>query len=119
MERYCPVHEVMDFVGKRWTLMIILELHRGNSKWKRYSQIKRGLSGITPKILSSRLKELEKEGIIRRRVDAKNFPIKSEYSLTGMGQDFVGILQEIKAWGLKWKISNKSCKDVSCTACEF
>lgn len=119
MERTCPIHKVMDFVGKRWTLMILLELYRGKSRWKRYSEIKRGLSGITPKILSLRLRELEKEGLLKRRVDARTFPIKSEYSLTERGTDFVKIIKDMKEWGLKWKVSNQTCKDVTCQQCEF
>ena len=119
MERTCPVHEIMDFIGKRWTLIVLLELHRGKDRWKRYSRIKKGLNGITPKVLSMRLKELEKDGLVRRKVDASRFPIKSEYSLTEKGEDFVRIIKDIKAWGYKWKIGNQTCKDVACRQCEI
>jgi DNA-binding HxlR family transcriptional regulator len=119
MERSCPIHKTMDFIGKRWTLMILLELHRGSAKWKRYSVVKRGLKGITPKILSMRMKELVKEEMVRKRVDAKTFPVKSEYSLTERGEDFVRIIREIKSWGLKWKVKNEVCKTVECQQCEF
>lgn len=99
--------------------MILLELHRGSAKWKRYSVVKRGLKGITPKILSMRMKELVKEEMVRKRVDAKTFPVKSEYSLTERGEDFVRIIREIKSWGLKWKVKNEVCKTVECQQCEF
>jgi DNA-binding HxlR family transcriptional regulator len=119
MERTCPIHKTMDFIGKRWTLMILLELYRGKAKWKRYSEVKRGLKGITPKILSMRMKELVKEGLVRKKVDARTFPVKSEYSLTDRGEDFVKIIKEIKAWGLKWKVRNEVCQSVECQQCEF
>jgi len=119
MERACPVHKTMDFIGRRWTLLILLELYRGKSKWKRYSEVKRGLKSITPKILSLRLKEMEKDGLVKRRIDTKTFPIKSEYSLTERGTDFVGIIKEIKSWALKWKVRNDVCETVNCRECEI
>ncbi len=119
MERVCPVHQIMDFVGKRWTLKVMLELYKGKSPWKRYSEIKRGLDGITPKVLSLRLKELERDGMVKRKIDARTFPVKSEYSLTERGEDFVRIIKDIKAWALRWKVSNQVCETVNCKQCEL
>lgn len=74
---------------------------------------------ITPKILSARLKELEKEGLITKEIDATHFPVKCEYSLTKSGEDFVRIIQDIKKWALKWKIKNIVCEKANCKECEL
>jgi len=58
MEQDCTIYKTASFVGKRWTLLILLELYKGQSRLKRYSEIKKGLPEITPKVLSLRLKEL-------------------------------------------------------------
>ena len=115
MDKKCTIYQTVDFIGKKWTLLILLELYR--SKTVRYSELKRGLPNITPKILSARLKELEKEKLINKKVDASEFPIKCEYSLTTAGNDFINVIKNIKKWALKWKINNKVCEEVNCRGC--
>lgn len=119
MDKSCTVYRTANFVGKRWTLLILLELYKGREAWKRYSQLKGRLMNVTPKILSARLRELEREKMIRRRVDASNFPIKSEYRLTAGGKEFVKIIKDIKKWSLKWKYRNRVCESRDCRTCEF
>lgn len=119
MAKDCTIYKTANFIGKRWTLLLLLELYRGSSLWKRYSQLKRGLPEITPKILSIRLKELEKENLIKKRIDTAEFPIKSEYSLTKSGKDFIKIIKDIKKWSLKWKIKNKQCETSDCKVCNI
>ena len=114
----CTIYKTTDFIGKKWTLLILLELYKRNSV-KRYSELKNNLGNITPKILSSRLKELEKEKMIRKEIDASKFPIKCEYSLTESGLDFIKIIKDMKQWALKWNVQNKVCKDTNCKNCEF
>ncbi len=115
----CTIYQTANFIGKRWTLLILLELYKGESKQKRYSEIKKGLSDITPKILSLRLKELGKEGLISKKVDASSFPVKCEYSLTKSGEDFIKIVQDIKKWALKWKVKNIVCEKANCKECKL
>ena len=117
MNKECTIYKTMDFVGKRWTLLILLELYKGGSRWKRYSRIKKNLTEITPKVLSLRLKELADENLIIKKVDARNFPIKSENSLTSSGNDFINIIKDIKKWSLRWKIKNKICNNSDCQDC--
>lgn len=74
---------------------------------------------ITPKILSERLKELQKEKIIERKIDVTNFPVKTEYSLTKSGLEIIKILKEMKIWALKWKVKNKECESTDCKTCGF
>ena len=118
MKRECSVRNAVNFLGKRWTLLILLELYKGESEWKRFSQIKKNLDNITPKILSMRLKELERENLIEKRVNAAEFPIKSEYRLTEAGKDFISVIKKIKKWSLKWKKNSKTCEETDCKDCE-
>ena len=119
MKKECSVRKSVNFLGKRWTLLILLELYKGKSEWKRFSQIKKNLDNITPKILSMRLKELERENLIEKKVNAEEFPIKSEYKLTEAGKDFISIIKHIKKWSLKWKKRNRTCEETDCKDCEF
>jgi DNA-binding HxlR family transcriptional regulator len=119
MEKDCTIYKTASFIGKRWTLLILLELYKGKDKWKRYSAVKKGMDEITPKILSARLKELEKERLISKRIDASNFPVKCEYSLTESGRAFIDVIQDMKKWALKWKIKNKVCEKEDCRECEL
>ncbi len=119
MKEGCSVRKSVNFLGKRWTLLILLELYKGKLEWKRFSQIKKNLNDITSKILSARLKELERENLINKRVDVAEFPIKSEYRLTKAGEDFIRIIKNIKKWSLKWKKKNKACEERDCKDCEL
>lgn len=119
MKKECNVRKSVNFLGKRWTLLILLELYKGKSEWKRFSQIKKSLDNITPKILSIRLRELEREKLIEKKVSAEGFPIKSEYKLTKAGKDFIGVIKNIKKWGLKWRKKNKKCEEKNCKDCEL
>jgi DNA-binding HxlR family transcriptional regulator len=119
MNDNCTVYKTMDYISKKWTLIILLEIYKGNFSKKRYSEIKRKMPDITPKVLSLRLKELEKEGLITKHIDATSFPVKSEYALTKGGLDFIGIIKDIKSWALRWKINNKICGQLDCKDCDL
>ena len=64
MDENCTVYRTVDFVSKKWSLVILLELFKGKNYTKRYSNIKNNIMEITPKVLSVRLREFEKEGLI-------------------------------------------------------
>ena len=117
MEEDCTVYQTAGFIGKRWTMLILLELYRGKLKTRRYSELKRNIPDITPKMLSLRLKELEREGLVEKTVDASEFPVKSSYSLTKSGKDFIKIIKGIKNWALRWKLDNKVCEKADCGNC--
>lgn len=119
MKESCPVFQTANFIGKRWTMVILLELYKGDNPWKRYSQLKKRLPNITPKILSTRLKELKEEGLIEKQIDSTFFPIKSEYALTKSGEAFIDIIKDIKKWALTWKIKNEECCKRDCKMCPF
>jgi len=119
MNEECTVYKTMSYLSKKWTLLILLELYKGKSETKRYSEIKKNMPDISPKILSARLKELEKEEIITKKIDTTYFPIKCEYSLTDVGKDFIPIIKNIKSWALEWKNQNEICDEQDCKDCEF
>ena len=118
MRKECHIYQALNFVGKKWTLLILLELYKGSSKWKRYSELKSKLLNITPKILSSRLTELKREGLIIKKVGTRKIPLSSYYSLTKKGEDFVLVIKEIKRWSLRWDKIQK-CKTGDCKNCQL
>ncbi|MDR2846099.1 MAG: helix-turn-helix transcriptional regulator [Candidatus Methanoplasma sp.] len=108
----------MGYLGKKWAVMILLELYKGD-EWKRFSDLKDCLSNITSKMLSERLKELEKEGLVENRVDTTTFPIKSEYRLTEPSLELMPVIHALKLWALNWKVDNEPCKDQNCKLCRL
>ena len=117
MQDSCTVSQTVRYLSKRWTLLIILELYKGEGYSRRFSELRDALAGITPKVLSERLKELEEEEIITRNVDATAFPVRTEYTLTESGLEIVDIIRGIKGWALKWKIDNIPCGNQDCKDC--
>lgn len=117
MQDSCTVSQTVRYISKRWSLLIILELYKGEQYTRRFSELRDALSGITPKVLSERLKELEEEEIITRNVDVTAFPVRTEYTLTESGLEIVDIIRNIKGWALKWKIRNPPCGQQDCRDC--
>ncbi|WP_408056633.1 winged helix-turn-helix transcriptional regulator [Ureibacillus manganicus] len=87
----------MDLLGKRWTTLILYQLLEGP---QRFNEIESSLP-ISGRLLSERLKELEKEGIVEREVFSE-VPIRVEYSLTEKGRALEGAIREVENWSKKW-----------------
>ena len=123
MNTDCTVYKSIDFIGKRWTILILLELYKkkdqAENRSKRYTEIKNSIPDITPKILSARLRELEERKMITKKIGAVAFPVKCEYTLTKKGVAFIKVIKDIKKWALKWEVKNKQCSKQDCMACEF
>ncbi|MBR9676046.1 helix-turn-helix transcriptional regulator [Candidatus Woesearchaeota archaeon] len=119
MNKNCTVYKTVDFIGKRWTLLILLEMYKGVNHKKRYNVLKNSLPHITSKMLSARLKELQKRGLLKKKVDSTTAPITSEYQLTKKGVGFINIIKDIKGWALNWDLKNKKCESQDCDKCEF
>jgi len=117
MDEVCTVNRTVKYLTKKWTLLIILEIYKGTGHTRRFSGLKDSLPGITAKILSERLKELEDEGLLTRKIDATSFPVKSEYTLSKSGLEIVDVIRGIKKWALKWKIDNIACGEQDCKVC--
>lgn len=119
MDTSCTVYNTVGLISRKWSLLVILSIYKSGSGKKQYSHIKGDLQGITPKILSSRLKELEEEGIITKVIDDSRIPVNTYYSLTGAGKDLVKVIREMKRWGLRWKFDNLVCENSRCRDCTF
>jgi DNA-binding HxlR family transcriptional regulator len=117
MQDGCTVNLTVRYIARKWTLLILLELYKGKDHTRRFSELKGCLEGITQKVLSMRLKELEKEGLIEKRVDGTLFPVKSDYTLTESGLEIIRIIKDLKRWALKWKITNIECSCQDCSEC--
>jgi len=95
--QFCPVAKATDIIGERWTVLILRELLLGTT---RYSDLQRGLSRISPTLLSKRLKELEKKGlIVRKRSPGQE---RHEYQLTACGRELEPIVKHLAVWGMRW-----------------
>jgi DNA-binding HxlR family transcriptional regulator len=84
----CPIETTFKIIGKRWTVLIIREILKGNTQFNRFLE---HIKGISPKVLTERLRELERLGMIRRRI-VSEYPIKVEYSLTDIGKGLEPVL---------------------------
>ncbi|MBN1792919.1 helix-turn-helix transcriptional regulator [Candidatus Woesearchaeota archaeon] len=116
MDEDCTVYRTLDVIAKKWSLLVILSLHKGGGS-NRYSQIKRDLKGITGKMLSARLKELEAEGVIRKSKDSLRGEVVCSYALTPGGDDLVEVIMGIKEWGLRWRGGSEKCGKTLCRYC--
>ena len=96
----CPrFHEAVELVGKRWTGAILAVLLQGGPM--RFSEIAQAVPDLSDRLLSERVKELEKRGMVERRVTPSS-PARVEYELTPMGRDLAPALQDLEAWAHRW-----------------
>jgi DNA-binding HxlR family transcriptional regulator len=82
----------------KWTLLVIRDLAEGRS---RFCELERSLQGISPRTLSLRLRGLEEEGIVERQTYPE-VPPRVEYALTEKGRALVPLIEDMRAYGLKW-----------------
>lgn len=95
----CPVEYTASLIANKWKIIILRELLTGT---KRYNELTRSVVGISAKVLTENLRELEKDGIINRKVYPE-VPPRVEYSLTKKGEDLKDVIETMKAFGLKYK----------------
>ena len=93
----CPIETTFRIIGKKWTVLIIREILRGNAQFNRFME---NIEGISPKVLTERLRELDRLGIIRRRI-VSEYPIRVEYSLTDLGKAFEPVLLAAASFSMK------------------
>lgn len=91
----CGVSKTLKIIGSKWSMHILHNLFSGT---KRFSELHRALNGISPKTLSIRLKELEKEGILKKKI-YRQIPLKVEYKLTPKGESLKKIFDKMREWG--------------------
>ncbi len=96
----CPIKTVaLGALGKKWTMLMLRDI--GFRKVDRFNRLLESIPGLTPRVLSMRLKELEKEGIIER-TETRNSPVVVRWALTEKGRDTLPILVRLIAFGSKW-----------------
>ncbi len=95
--QFCPVAKATEILGDRWSLLIIRELLMGAS---RFNVLQRGLSAISPTVLTKRLNELANEGIlIKKKIQGQK---GYEYFLTECGREIYPVIEQLGKWGMRW-----------------
>lgn len=100
----CPVDNTFRVVGKKFTVLILRDMM--NFHKSRFNQFLESVEGINPKTLSVRLREMEKNGLIQRKVYAET-PIRIEYHVTEKGKALKPILEQMAAFSIQY-----CCEDV-------
>lgn len=98
-QQTCPVARSLGVVGDRWTLLVVRDLLRGRT---RFAELMQSLEGISPNVLSTRLKTLEDDGIVERSI-YEDRPPRAEYRLTEKGQALSTVIDAIYDWGDRWE----------------
>lgn len=97
----CPVEMTLQLIGTKWKVLIVRDLLTGT---KRFSELMRSLSGISQKVLTSNLRDMEKAGLVLRNIYPE-VPPRVEYSLTETGWSLEPVLDSMKSWGTAYKES--------------
>lgn len=94
-----PVEATISIIGCKWKILIIQELLNGT---KRFGELKKSVKGITQKVLTSKLRELEEDGLLERKIYPQ-IPPKVEYTLTDVGYSLRAVIEALKEWGKDFK----------------
>jgi DNA-binding HxlR family transcriptional regulator len=94
----CPVARTAQLIGNKWTPLIVRDLAVGQ---RRFSELERSLTGISPKTLSERLKRLEEAAVVERQCFAE-VPPRVEYSLTEKGFALLPVIDQMRRFGKQW-----------------
>lgn len=92
-----PVRDALDFLSGKWKLPIIISLSFGN---KRFKELAADVQGITDKMLSKELRDLEQNQLVKRTV-YDSVPVRVEYSLTDYGSSLDKVIVELRTWGVQ------------------
>ncbi len=93
--QFCPVSKAMEVLDERWTLLVVRELLFGST---RFNEIRRGVPRMSPALLSTRLTNLTKAGIVERRTHGREV----EYVLTPAGRELGPVVEALGIWGVRW-----------------
>ena len=96
----CAIVGVWEVLGRRWSLHIIKNL--STKEVIRFNELKRALAGISSTVLSERLLELEREGLVTKKIYPE-VPPRVEYSMTAQAKELEVIIKELARWADKWK----------------
>ena len=91
----CPVETTLQLIGDKWKILIIRDLLDGT---KRFNELKKSLTGITQKVLTSKLRDMEDSGLLTRKIYPE-VPPKVVYELTDSAKSIIPIIMELDKWG--------------------
>ena len=100
----CEILDIWDILSRRWSLQILKNL--SSKSVIRFNELKRNLRGISSTVLSDRLSELERNGLITKKIYPE-IPLKVEYGLTPKAKDLETILKNLNGWCEKWELQKK------------
>lgn len=92
----CPSRQVLDRIGDRWTVLVVVSLSDGP---KRFSELDRRIHGVSQKMLTQTLRALERDGLVTRTVHAQ-VPPRVEYALTEAGRTLIDPLNALADWAM-------------------
>ena len=95
---------MLDRIGDKWTVLVVILLSNGPM---RFSELRGGIGGVAPKVLTQTLRRLERDGLLTRQVFAE-VPPRVEYTLTPLGRSLIGPIETVTEWAERhvWKISD-------------
>jgi DNA-binding HxlR family transcriptional regulator len=93
--QFCPVAKAMELLDERWTMLVIRELLAGS---RHFNDLRRGVPKMSPTLLSKRLHDLGRAGIVERRDDGREVA----YVLTAAGEELRPVVETLGAWGARW-----------------
>ena len=102
--QYCPIAQALEILGDRWTLLIIRDMLSGT---QHFNSIRRGLPGISSALLAQRLRHLEQNGIVEKRITNAGRKT-TEYHLTEAGRALKAIIHSLLTWGVTWAFDEPS-----------
>jgi DNA-binding HxlR family transcriptional regulator len=98
LEIECSIEKALSVIGGKWSFLVLRELFEGT---KRFGELQKAISKVSPKALTDTLRHLESNGVLIRTIYA-TVPVTVEYSLTEKGQSLHTIIKEMKYWGSYW-----------------
>ena len=93
----CPTREILDRIGDKWSILIIITLANAPHHKYRFSELQRNIDGISQRMLTSTLRFLERDGFVYRYFYPE-IPPRTEYELTSLGKSIYATFQQLKTW---------------------
>jgi DNA-binding HxlR family transcriptional regulator len=92
--RDCPTNQLLGRLSDKWVSLVVAALSGGP---RRYSDLRRKIAGVSPKMLTQTLRTLERDGLLSRTV-TPSVPVRVDYELTPLGRSLAGLLTAVKDW---------------------
>lgn len=95
----CPVETTLKMIGKKWKIIILRDLLSGT---KRFGELKKSVNGISQKVLTTNLRQMEEDGLVIRKI-YNEVPPRVDYTLTDVGYSLASVLDSMADWGEGYK----------------